>query len=564
MKNAVSFPKHEDFYSSLKISNVSKEDYLFGKKCFEKFHCSNMVDYMIIYCMLDVLLLAECVMKFRQKIKDAFDLDMTNYISLPQLSFDCMLKDTKCQIELMNDPEMLLMVESNIRGGLSYINTRYISVEESNDSMVYVDANNLYSWAQSQKVPVSDYRWMNDSEIRTIDWAKTDDYGEKGYILMVDLSVPERLHEKFSSFPLATESLNIFYEDLSPYSRDVLSLFDGETKAKRYTSTKLTGTFLDKKKYVCHYRNLKYYLQQGLVLTHVHKVIEFSQTDVVRPFIEKVTKMRSESTSDFDSDTYKKVCNSTFGKWLQDKRKNIEVKIAKKETTAQKYIASPNYQSHRHLEGGLIAVFVTNKNVRMDRNYLIGFTILELSKLLMSQLYYSYIQPILGQNMVQVAFQDTDSFILHCKNRSKMEVLTLLEPILDLSNQPKDSPLFSNSRKKIPGYLKDETPGDEIVEFVAPKSKCYSYRTKNGKISNKCKGLGKARTKKLEFAQYKSCIFSHRRIKAIMTNISAKNSCLRTVSINKVCMTSFDDKRFLMCSRHSVPYGSRLKTCPFC
>ena len=151
MENATNFPEHEDFYSSLKISNVSEEDYHFGKKCFEKFNCSNMVDYLIIYCMLDVLLLAECVMKFKQKIKEAFDLDITNYISLPQLSFDCMLKDTKCQIELMNDPEMLLMVESNIRGGLSYINTRYISVEDSDDSVVYVDANNLYSWAQLRK-----------------------------------------------------------------------------------------------------------------------------------------------------------------------------------------------------------------------------------------------------------------------------------------------------------------------------------------------------------------------------------------------------------------------------
>ena len=99
----------------------------------------------------------------------------------------------------------------------------------------------------TQKVPVSDYRWLREDEIRTINWANTDDYGQKGYILMVDLSVPESLHEKFSSFPLATESLNIFYENLSPYSQDVIRLFDGETKAKRYISTKLTGTFLDKK-----------------------------------------------------------------------------------------------------------------------------------------------------------------------------------------------------------------------------------------------------------------------------------------------------------------------------
>lgn len=52
----------------------------------------------------------------------------SHYISLPQLAFDCMLKLTGVHIELMEDPDMVMFVEQNIRGGLSYISQRYSKV----------------------------------------------------------------------------------------------------------------------------------------------------------------------------------------------------------------------------------------------------------------------------------------------------------------------------------------------------------------------------------------------------------------------------------------------------
>ena len=246
LENATQFPNHEDFYSSLRLANVSVDDYQFGKQCFEEFNCKNMLDYMKIYCYLDTLLLAECVMKFRQKIEDDFGLGMTNYISLPQLSFDCMLRQTGCEIELISDPDMLFMVESNIRGGLSYINTRYINVENTDDCLVYVDANNLYSWAQSQKLPISNYEWLTDEEIDLIDWKNINEEDDVGYICMVDLACPKSMHSKYGAYPPVSESLNIFFEDLSPYSQETLIFLNGEKGAKKYSSTKLTGTFKEK------------------------------------------------------------------------------------------------------------------------------------------------------------------------------------------------------------------------------------------------------------------------------------------------------------------------------
>ena len=71
-----------------------------------------------LYCRLDVLLLAECFLSFRKEVYDEFQLDCCHYISLPQLAFQCMLKSTSVTIECLSDPDMILFLESNIRGGM--------------------------------------------------------------------------------------------------------------------------------------------------------------------------------------------------------------------------------------------------------------------------------------------------------------------------------------------------------------------------------------------------------------------------------------------------------------
>jgi hypothetical protein len=95
---------------------------------------------------------------------------LSHYISLPQLAFSCMLKSTGVVIECLTDADMIFFLESNIRGGVSFINQRHCTAstttkemhasasidpllfqEESfaspskeHEQMLYIDANNLY------------------------------------------------------------------------------------------------------------------------------------------------------------------------------------------------------------------------------------------------------------------------------------------------------------------------------------------------------------------------------------------------------------------------------------
>jgi hypothetical protein len=90
-------------------------------------------------------------------------------------------------------------------------------------SILYILANNLYGWAQSQLMPHSGFRWLTPAEIEHLLLRLsnlTADQNE-GYILEVDLDYPPKLHKSHSSFPLAPERLFIDKSMLSPYATGI-------------------------------------------------------------------------------------------------------------------------------------------------------------------------------------------------------------------------------------------------------------------------------------------------------------------------------------------------------
>ena len=102
------------------------------------------------------------------------------------------------------------MVESGIRGGLSVVCTKYAKAsnprikgyepEKPTSHCIYLDANNLYGWAMSQKMPYSDHKWLKQSEIQQFDVTTISDESDVGYILEVDLHYPKELHDLHNDF----------------------------------------------------------------------------------------------------------------------------------------------------------------------------------------------------------------------------------------------------------------------------------------------------------------------------------------------------------------------------
>jgi hypothetical protein len=90
---------------------------------------------------------------------------------------------------------------------------------------LYISANNLYGWAQSQPLPVGDYQWLTKDQIKSLNIASIPKNGFYGYVFEVDLSYPTHLHASHSSFPLAPHTMKITGDNLSPYAKGII-VFD--------------------------------------------------------------------------------------------------------------------------------------------------------------------------------------------------------------------------------------------------------------------------------------------------------------------------------------------------
>jgi hypothetical protein len=109
------------------------------------------------------------------------------------------------------------------------------------------------------------------------------DDADEGYILEVDLLYPDHLHEIHKDYPLAAEPLMVTEEMLSPFSKSF--------GRKHVDSQKLIPNLKSKYKYTLHNRNLKLYVQLGLVVTKVHRVLTFSQRPWMKNYIDMNTKL---------------------------------------------------------------------------------------------------------------------------------------------------------------------------------------------------------------------------------------------------------------------------------
>ena len=141
-----------------------------------------------------------------------------------------MLKMTKVNLDLISDVDMQLFIEKGMRGGISYIahrhaqaNNKYMKnyneKEESNYTM-YLDANNLYGWAMSQKLPSVNFRWIPCPDAINLD--SYDENSAKGLILEVHLEYPPELHDLHNDYPPAPEKMTVKPEMLSDYCREIL------------------------------------------------------------------------------------------------------------------------------------------------------------------------------------------------------------------------------------------------------------------------------------------------------------------------------------------------------
>ena len=307
--NDEQLPPKEAFYSKLSGEDISDDDYKHAQEVWEEFGMKTFKDYHDLYNVSDVFLLADVFENFRGVCMENYHLDPAWYYTATGLALDAALKITEVELELLSDPDMLLMIEKGIRGGISMISNRHGKAnnsyreDEYDDKratkyITYLDANNLYGWAMCKPLPTRGFKWMDDDELSS--WKK------RACILEVDLEYPKQLHDRHNDYPLAPERLVL-----------------GKVE-------KLVPNLNDKIKYVIHYENLKLYESLGLKITKIHRGIKFEESPWLKKYIDLNTDLRSKANNEFEKDFFKLMNNSVFGKTMENIRNRVDWSTAKR------------------------------------------------------------------------------------------------------------------------------------------------------------------------------------------------------------------------------------------
>ena len=429
-----------------------------------------------------MLLLSNVFETFWNNCLEYYKLDPAHFYTLPGFAWQACLEKMGVRLELLTDPDMLLMFEKGIRGGITQAvhqyakaNNKYMGEKfhpkENISFLQYLDANNLYGWAMIQLLPAGGFKWVND--VTPDEIGRIVKHGSKGYLLEVDVKFPNELHDLHNDLPFMCEKMKI-------------------NKVE-----KLVPNLYDEKKYVIHIRASDQALKHGLILGKVHCVIEFNQSAWLKPYIDFYTELWTQGKNGFEKDFFKLMNNSVFKKTMENIRKHTDIKLVTNEKVYLKNVMKPNFKSGVLSGKNLMGCEMGKIKVVKNKPVYLGQAILDLSKIIMYEFHYDYMKLKYGNNL-KLCHMDTDSLVYHIKTEDfYKDIAKDLKTKFDTSGYSKKDarPLPTGLNKKIIGFMKDELGGKIMTEFVALRPKLYAYRKLDGENLMGCE-MGKIKVVK--------------------------------------------------------------------
>ena len=534
--NDTKLPPREVFYSKLSGRGIKEKDYNHAWNVWNTFEMKTFKEYHELYNITDVLLLADVFENFRDICLKIYGLDPVYYFTAPGLAWDACLKITGIELELLSDPNMLLMFEKGIRGGISIISNRYgeannkymqkgFNKNKPSKYLMYLDANNLYGCGMSMKLPTHGFKWLTGREMEKI-YENRHNLNKMSCILEVDLEYPVNLHNLHNDYPLCPEKV----------------------KCKNGVE-KLIPNLRNKKKYVLHYKNLIQCLDMGLKVTCIHRGIKFVESEWMKPYIEKNTNLRTKAKNNFEKDFYKLMNNSVFSKTMENIRNRVNVKLVNIEEKFKKLVAKPNFRSRKIFSENLVSVHMKKTSLTMNKPVYLGMCILDLSKTIMFDFHYNYIK-LKYEDKAKLLFTDTDSLMYEIETEDfYKDISGDVKDRFDTSDYPENHPsgILTGINKKVLGMMKDEAAGKIIKEFVGLRSKLYSFVMDEGEETKKCKGIKKQVVESsIRHEHYKTCLTTGKELLRKQNILRSYNHEVYTEEVNKIALSALDDKRYIL------------------
>ena len=287
-----------------------------------------------------------------------------------------------------------------------------------------------------------------------------------------------------------------------------------------------------------------------MVVQRIHGVLRFKQSDWLKSFVMFNTAKRMNAANEFEKSFFKLIINSVYGKTMKNVRKRVNVKLINNEKKYLKVVSRPSFVSQKILDKNLIAVHKIKLALLLNKLIYVGFSILELSKMIMYDWHYNYFVKKFDCSLL---FSDTDSLVYEIKGvDSVYDEVFRDKKLFDFSGYDKGSTYYDYANKKVIGKMKDEMSGKIISEFVGLRSKLYSIVTVDDEKLVRAKGVNR----KLMHSEFKDVLFDKKVVRHCMKRILAKGNKTGTYDVCKISLSCFDDKRFVLDDGvNSLAYG---------
>ena len=327
-----------------------------------------------------------------------YNIDPLYRYSLPGYTWEAGLKLTNIKLDFIKDKHFLLLLENNTRGGVSSVMSDRHLVSDVNKQILYLDANNLYRWAMSQYFTTGEFENLHSISFPNIhnywleqlvgDLLEISDDNDYVFSLECDLEYPVEIKEKTKNFPLCP-----YQTKADP---ELFTLYMNSVKQLNYKPTqKLVCDLTNKQKYMINYRMFKFYLSQGMNVTKIHTIYRFKQSPWLEKCIDRNTQKRTQARTNFENYLYNLLNNAFFVKTMKNVRDRTNLEFLSHSEIDQLI----KRQSRLRFKGivdwySTLSVYKFDKiKTVFDKPIYLGFTVLELSKLLMYEFYYKRLEP---------------------------------------------------------------------------------------------------------------------------------------------------------------------------
>ena len=366
----------------------------------------------------DIILLADVFNNFRKIIFNNLGLDCVKYISVPSLTKDCALKYSKCKIENIKDVSIFQFVRKIIMGGLSDSISPYVKLDNENESIVYNDISSQYPYELSKKLPVSNYKFVEEFDENK--YGQNKDYG---CIMLCDVKTTEIIKNDllYSQCPMLISKVKITDKNLSEYQLNQIKnkRNNKNTNYKSQSEKSIPNIGNDSNTYL-NFEMFKMFKEVGYDI-QIKNILEFKHKPIFKKYIEFLYSKKKRYSLEKKKSMelcFKIMMNSFYGSCLTDKTKFKDIKIVTTKEQSLKLTKKPNFNSFNIINENLVIIEMSKNKCVFDSPVLIGSEVLFNSKCNLYNYMYNIIPKLFGRDNIIFSARDTDSIIYKIKNCS--------------------------------------------------------------------------------------------------------------------------------------------------